>query len=91
MLLLLCCYDCEFRGETRIFDLLCPDFLESCGYIQYLSGDGVLTISLMILPMKWHGGCTGLYELCTWNFLKFFSVVSTKRLWHDTQYCFVIR
>ena len=30
-----------FRGEGRIFDLVGPDFSESCGYMQYLSGDGV--------------------------------------------------
>ena len=25
-----------FRGEIRIFDMVYPDFSESCGYMQYL-------------------------------------------------------
>ena len=42
------------RGEDRIFlDLVCPDLSESCGYMQYLSGDDrVIYISLMILLTK---------------------------------------
>ena len=42
------------RGEARIFDFVHPDFSESCGYMQYLSGDGVWYISLLILLTKWY-------------------------------------
>ena len=41
--------DFQNKGEARIFDLVCPDFSQCCGYMQYLLGDGVLYISLMIL------------------------------------------
>ena len=35
----------SIRGETMIFDLSLPDFSESCCYLQYFLGDGVLYIS----------------------------------------------
>ena len=46
-------------GESTIVDLVCPDFSESCGYLQYLSGDGVLYISLILLYLQ--NGTSGLY------------------------------
>ena len=42
------------RRVTRIIDLEYPDFSECCGYIQYLFGDGVLYIPLMILLTNWY-------------------------------------
>ena len=40
------------KGEASFFYLVVPDFSESCAYLQYLLGDGVLYISLIILLTK---------------------------------------
>ena len=37
-----------------IFDLVGPNFTEIYGYMQYLLGDGVFFILLMILLAKWN-------------------------------------
>ena len=39
----------ELLSEAGTFYLVCLDFTESCGDMQYLIGDGVLFSSLMIL------------------------------------------
>ena len=46
--------DSSIKGEALIFDLVCPDFSESCGNMQYLLGDGALYILFMILLIEWY-------------------------------------
>ena len=51
------CYQCQ--GKASIFLFGGPDFSESYGYMQYLLGDVVLYITLMVLLT-----CAGRNAIC---------------------------